>query len=114
MIADYISTSYCQGKAFSVFPVAHARVGTALDVAMYANVTGLGDGADKDAPRLSSAGEEPIANIVSDANVGEDAERELERQERATFAAPEDIFSIFPALDFQVRTTEVEEIDVAH
>jgi hypothetical protein len=41
MFADYISTSWVEGKAFGVFPVAQKKVGTSYNMAIYTNRIGL-------------------------------------------------------------------------
>lgn len=63
MVGDYISTSYVNGKAFSVFAIAKPKVGSIFDEGMYTTVTGLG--AER-AGNLSSAGDKPVPHATSD------------------------------------------------
>lgn len=64
MVGDYISTSYCGGKAFAVFAVARANSGTTFDEAMY--TTELPLAPSQDAPYFSSNGEKPVPDAKSD------------------------------------------------
>jgi len=64
MVADYISTSYVNGKAFGVFAVAAAKVGGKFKEATYTTSTGLS--MEEGAPTFSSVGDEPVPNAKSD------------------------------------------------
>ena len=63
MVADYISTSYVNGKAIAVFAVAKAPSGTMFEQAIYTPTTPL---AAQAGARFSSAGEKPLAHAKSD------------------------------------------------
>jgi hypothetical protein len=63
-VGDYISTSYVNGNAFSVFAVAAANNGTVFDEAMYTTAQPML--APASALRFSSAGEKPVPNAKSD------------------------------------------------
>ena len=88
MLADYISSSYCLHKAYTVFPVAQPKVGTTFDVAMFTMANGLT--ASQNGPQFSSLGEVPLANVTFD----------YAGQEDEDVASGSDIFTIFPDLDF--------------
>jgi hypothetical protein len=62
MFGDYISTSYVNGKAFPALIVARAPTGNIFDEAAYTTAAGLAAGAGT----LSSAGDQPVPNAVSD------------------------------------------------
>jgi hypothetical protein len=64
MVADYISTSYVEGKPFAVFAVANAKAGSIFDEAMYTTSAPLL--ASNEEPRFSSKGEKPVPNAKSD------------------------------------------------
>lgn len=64
MLGDYFSTSYCGGKAFGVFAIAKPKVGLLFNQQMYTTMNGLN--ASLKGPFLSSAGEKPVANPISD------------------------------------------------
>jgi hypothetical protein len=64
MVADYISTSYVNGKPFAVFVVAQAPSGGVFDQAIYTTTTALKTLAGS--ARLSSKGEKPVPNAKSD------------------------------------------------
>ena len=64
MVGDYMSTSYVNGKAFSVFGKALQPTGSVFNQAMYAPLTGLEASAVE--PTFSSAGEQPVPNAQSD------------------------------------------------
>jgi hypothetical protein len=64
MVADYISTSYVNGKAFGVFAVAQAPTGSKFRQAMYTTASGLE--APEGGVRFSSAGDQPVPNAKSD------------------------------------------------
>ena len=63
MVADYVSTSYVNGKAIAVFAVAKAPNGNVFDQAIYTPTTPLSAQAGA---RFSSAGEKPMAHAKSD------------------------------------------------
>lgn len=63
MVADYISTSYVNGNAFSVFAVAKANSGSVLDEAMYTTAQPM---RALSAKRFSSRGEKPVPNAKPD------------------------------------------------
>jgi len=58
MVADYIGTSFVNGKAYGFFAVAKAKSGTAFDQAIYTTQAGMDLLAAQG--RNSSAGEKPI------------------------------------------------------
>ena len=64
MVGDYISTSYVNGKAFPVFAVARAKVGTKFDEAM--NTTPAGLAAALIGPEFSSRNDRPVPHAHSD------------------------------------------------
>jgi hypothetical protein len=64
MLADYLSSSYVNGKAFGVFMVAKAPSGGLLNQAAYTNKSPLEASAGE--PRFSSRGEKRIPNIHAD------------------------------------------------
>ncbi len=64
MLADYLSSSYVNGKAFGVFMVAKAPSGGLFNEAAYTTTNPLEASADE--PRFSSSGERPIPNIHAD------------------------------------------------
>jgi len=66
MVADYISTSYLNGKAFGVFAKALAPTGSKFHEAMYTPAMGLFEIEEGNGPYLSSAGEQPVPNAKSD------------------------------------------------
>ena len=63
MVGDYFSVSYVNGKAFGVFAVAQARVGSTFNEAMYTTSTGL---STPEGPTFSSADDKPIPGAKSD------------------------------------------------
>jgi hypothetical protein len=64
MLADYLSSSYVNGKAFGVFMVAKAPSGGVFNEAAYTTKNALE--ASTDEPRFSSKGEKRIPNIHAD------------------------------------------------
>jgi hypothetical protein len=76
MLADYLSSSYVNGKAFGAFMVAKAPSGGLLNQAAYTTKHPLEASADE--PRFSSRGEKPIPGIHADRpaprNQGEERE----------------------------------------
>lgn len=64
MVADYISTSYANGKAFGVFAVANPPNGTVLNEAIYTTPSPLV--AEKSGSRFSSKRESSVPNAKSD------------------------------------------------
>jgi len=76
MLADYLSSSYVNGKAFGAFMVAKAPSGGLLKQAAYTTKNPLEASADE--PRFSSRGEKRIPNVHSDRpmprNQGEERE----------------------------------------
>ena len=76
MLADYLSSSYVNGKAFGVFMVAKAPSGGRFNEAAYTTKQPLE--ASTDVARFSSRGERPIPNVHSDRpfprNQGEERE----------------------------------------
>src|SRR5206468_3600059 len=58
MVADYLSTSYANGKAFGVFVVANAPSGGLLNQAVFTTKTPLA--ASADAPRFSSSADKAV------------------------------------------------------
>jgi hypothetical protein len=64
MVADYIHVAYSNGKAFGVFPVAHAPSQGLFNQAMYTTKQGLAAALDE--PTFSSAADMPIPNAHSD------------------------------------------------
>jgi hypothetical protein len=64
MLADYLSSSYVNGKAFGVFMVAKAPSSGLFNEAAYTTKQPLEAAADE--PRFSSSGEKPIPNVHSD------------------------------------------------
>jgi hypothetical protein len=58
MVADYVATSFAGGKAYGVFAVAKANLGTTFDQAIYTTKAGLDVAAAQ--ARNSSAGERPV------------------------------------------------------
>jgi hypothetical protein len=64
MLADYLSSSYVNGKAFGVFMVAKAPSGGLFNEAAYTTKQPLEALADE--PRFSSRGEKPIPNVHAD------------------------------------------------
>jgi len=64
MLADYLSSSYVNGKAFGVFMVAKAPSGGLFNEAAYTTKQPLEASADE--PRFSSRGEKRIPNVHSD------------------------------------------------
>jgi hypothetical protein len=76
MLADYLSSSYVNGKAFGAFMVARAPSGGLLNQAAYTTKQPLEASADD--PRFSSRGEKRIPNVHSDRpfpkNQGEERE----------------------------------------
>jgi hypothetical protein len=63
MVADYIATSFANGKAYGVFAVAKAKSGLTFDEAIYTTQAGF-DVAAAEA-RNSSAGEKPVISARS-------------------------------------------------
>ena len=63
MVGDYFSVSYVNGKAFAVFAVAKAKVGTTLNEGMYTTAFGL---STPEGPTFSSADDKPIPGAKSD------------------------------------------------
>jgi hypothetical protein len=66
MVADYLSTSYVNGKPFGVFAVAQAPSGSGLNEAMYTTTNPLVASAAVAAAHLSSKGERPVPHAKSD------------------------------------------------
>ena len=66
MVADYLSTSYVNGKPFGVFAVAQASSGSVFNEAMYTTSSPLVASAAVAAARLSSRGEKPVPHAKSD------------------------------------------------
>ncbi|HEY7095546.1 MAG TPA: sialidase family protein [Terriglobales bacterium] len=64
MVGDYISTSYVNGKPFSVFAVAVAPTGSVFNEAMFAPATGFAG--LESAERYSAAADLPVPNAKSD------------------------------------------------
>ena len=64
MLADYLSSSYVNGKAFGAFMVAKAPSGGLLNQAAYTTKNPLEASADE--PRFSSRGEKRIPNVHAD------------------------------------------------
>jgi hypothetical protein len=63
MVADYISTSFVNGKAYAFFAVANAKRGTTFDQAIYTNQSGM-DVLTAQA-RNNSAGVQPASSVRS-------------------------------------------------
>jgi len=63
MVGDYISTSFSNGQALGVFPVANPASGGVFDEAMYTVVGGLTAPAGR---RVASKPEKPVPGAVSD------------------------------------------------
>jgi hypothetical protein len=63
MVADYIATSFVNGKAYGFFAVAKAKTGTTFDQAIYTTQTGMDVVAAQG--RNSSAGERPVARMTT-------------------------------------------------
>jgi len=76
MLADYLSSSYVDGKAFGVFMVAKAPSSGLFNEAAYTTKQPLEASADE--PRFSSRGERPIPGVHADRpfprNQGEERE----------------------------------------
>jgi hypothetical protein len=76
MLADYLSSSYVNGKAFGVFMVAKAPSGGLFNEAAYTTKNPLEASADE--PRFSSKGEKRIPGVHADRpfprNQGEERE----------------------------------------
>jgi hypothetical protein len=64
MVGDYISTSYVNKKAFGVFAIANANLGSTFDEAMYTNAVGLT--VPENVPYFSSEGDVPVPGATSD------------------------------------------------
>jgi len=64
MLADYLSSSYVNGKAFGVFMVAKAPANGLFNEAAYTTKNPLEASAGE--PRFSSQGEKPIPGIHAD------------------------------------------------
>jgi hypothetical protein len=64
MVGDYFGVSYVKGNAFGVFAVAQANSGTTYSEGMYTTKAPLP--LAPDAPRFSSANEEPVPDAQSD------------------------------------------------
>jgi len=64
MVGDYISTSYCGGKAYGVFAVARKNSGTIFDEAIFTNTAGFA--AIEGEALFSSTGEQTVPNAQSD------------------------------------------------
>jgi hypothetical protein len=64
MVGDYISTSYANGFAHSMFAVAYPEVGTVFDEAIYMTANGLS--ALKTGELFLHALETPVPNPTSD------------------------------------------------
>jgi hypothetical protein len=103
MVADYISTSFSNGRAFPAIVVAHAKVGATFDVAMYTVQGGLS--VTNAGPRYSSAGELPVLNATSDFGMGwaEDEEGSYELS---------DAFSLFPGFDLTTLGDSWQQADI--
>ena len=63
MVADYIATSFVNGKAYGFFAVAKAKSGSTFDEAIYTTQSGIDVGSA--VGRNSSAGERPVSRAVS-------------------------------------------------
>jgi hypothetical protein len=63
MVADYISTSFVNGKAYGFFAVAKAKSGTTFDQAIYTTQSGMDVLAANG--NQSSAGERPVFRTLS-------------------------------------------------
>ena len=63
MVADYISVSYANGKAYPVFAVANPKKAGKLDQAMYTSSVGL---LASSGPESSSANDRPVPDAKSD------------------------------------------------
>lgn len=87
MLADYISTSYVNGKAFGVFMVAQPNVGTTYNQAMYTTAQGLTT--PEEGPFRSSANDKPVTNPL----LGADFE-----SEETMLGRMGDSFSLWPEL----------------
>jgi hypothetical protein len=79
MVGDYFSVSYVNGKAFGVFAVAQAKVGSTFNEAMYTTPFGLGT---PEGATFSSADDKPIPGVKSDHGL------RREQEERGPKAAP--------------------------
>ncbi len=64
MVADYISTSFVNGKAFGFFAVAKPKSGTTFDQAIYATQSGMDVLTAKG--RNTSVGEQPASRVLRD------------------------------------------------
>jgi hypothetical protein len=64
MVADYLSASYVNGKAFAVFAVAKQTSGTVFDEAMYTTTNALGSPAG--IAHFNSRDDRPVPNAKSD------------------------------------------------
>jgi len=92
MVADYISTSWVNGKAFAALIVAQPKNGSTLNVATYTTARGMS--APKDGPWYSSDGDKPVFNPTSDyypTGQGDDDDAE----------DISDMFTVLPDLDFR-------------
>ncbi len=65
MVADYISTSYVNGNAYSVFAVATNKAAALYSESMYTTPRPLGGGSE-DEPVFSSQYDQPIPGVQSD------------------------------------------------
>lgn len=66
MVGDYISTSFVNGKAYSVFAVPNALTGTTFDQGMYTETNGLTRSYTGFDFEYSSAGDRPVPNAKGD------------------------------------------------
>ena len=63
MVADYISTSFVNGKAYGFFAVAKAKSGTTFDEAIYTTQSGMDVLTAKG--RNASMGEQPVSRVLT-------------------------------------------------
>lgn len=67
MVADYISTSYSGGKAYTAFALARSKSGAVSDEAIYTTQQPLVSSvASAESLRFTSKGEKPVPNAKSD------------------------------------------------
>jgi hypothetical protein len=103
MVADYISTSFSHGQAFPAIVVAHARVGTAFNVAMYTTKNGLS--VITNGPVFSSAGELPLLNAASDFDMTGDEDGEESE-------SLSDVFRLLPGFDLTTLGDSWQQTDI--